>query len=100
MYVKNHSTLTVADLRPDTLSNFIYVLDDYDGGSDVKGVNDPLFVPKLTSSSPSTLSQGINTEFVLKGNNIYPCGLGVEVYKDNPSNQIMVYIFIFLNSFF
>jgi hypothetical protein len=94
MYVKNQSTVAVVNLRPDTTSNFIYVLDDDANGSHVSGVNDPLFVPKLTSSTPPVLSQQVSTQFMLKGNNIYPCGLNVEVYKDNASNLIVVYIFV------
>jgi hypothetical protein len=72
------------------------VLDDDDdvNGSRVSGVSDPLFVPKLTSATPAVLSQEVSTQFMLKGKNIYPCGLNVEVYKDNASNLIVVYIYI------
>jgi hypothetical protein len=91
VFVANKSILTVADLRPDTgSSNFIYVLDDFVGGSTVSGVLAPLFVPKLTSASPNKLSEGINTDFVLKGSNIYPCGLNVAIYKGGAGNQIVV----------
>jgi hypothetical protein len=89
--VANKSILTVANLRPDTEpSNFIYILDDYIGGSTVSGVLTPLFIPKLTSASPSKLSGGINTDFVLKGSSIYPCGLNIAIYKGGAGNQIAV----------
>jgi hypothetical protein len=91
VFVSNKSVLSVSNLLPDTYpSSFIYVADDYTGGSVVSGTTVPLFVPRVTSTSPSALAQGISTDFVLKGSNLYPCGLSIAVYKGNASNMIVV----------
>jgi hypothetical protein len=84
--------VTVSNLRPDTgASNFIYVLEDgITDRSVVSGLTTPLFVPELTSASPSKLSMGLTTEFTLNGDSFYPCGLDVSIFKENANNLIVV----------
>jgi hypothetical protein len=92
VYVTNGSTITVADLRPDTgASSFIYVADEEAaGGSVVSGVAAPLFVPRISSVSPSELSPGSSTRFVISGGGFYPCGMSLAVYKGGSNNRIVV----------
>jgi hypothetical protein len=94
VYVANGSNITVSDLNPDTgSSNFIYVVDDgIDGGSVVNGVGAPLFEPKVTSVSPSKLSEGDTTQFVFSGSSFYPCGLGLRLYKDKGGQEDQIIV--------
>jgi hypothetical protein len=92
IYVTGGSVVTVANLNPDTgTSNFIYIADEGTlGGSIVSGVTIPLFIPRISSATPNELSLGISTQFVIKGDNFYPCGLNIAVYKNDQNNQIVV----------
>jgi hypothetical protein len=75
--------LTMEDIYSDTdISCFVYV--DKDVETSIIGLVSPLFIPKLESVSPSYLSQEkTNTTFEFVGEYFMPCGLVLNVYRDD-----------------
>jgi hypothetical protein len=101
VYVSNNSEVVVSNPKADTgASNFIYLANTTGDTSQVSGVAAPLFVPRLTSASPTDLSKEMVTTFVLSGDNLYPCGLQIAIYKGGTSNEILVCVVLAVGFFF
>jgi hypothetical protein len=83
----NSSVITVSEPISDGgASNFIFSSDER---SVINGLVAPVFVPLLTSSETVSLEEDSNeTVFVLKGTNLFPCGIELNLFRGSLNNQI------------
>jgi hypothetical protein len=89
VFVSNGAVVSVFDPRADTnSSNFIYLSNV--GGVPSVNLNSPMFVPSVKSASPTSFPDGTLFTLTLTGESFYPCGLQLNIYRNNTSNLLQV----------